>query len=355
MALSYTNYAKDKILEQMRNIRYANGEMLFGFYNSVEQRFILQIDIQQLSNQADVFSREILTHRSKFDLKRFLGQYQDDWLRILHETYVYDRLKCIYYGINSINLMDLPEGLYSFPGNIILANLLSKNTFNYSTNDQQPFSLYINITYNSNIDELFKEVFEVYPDVKEGISDLPGVYRYVNFTYESVLRGLYNAKLYLEGNGKKSSKQNNNNNGNDKKENTSIFEISLLSDDTMKTFTVGDNNAFFNSFLNDEGNKFYFTLSESASKPEALRFNESIFLGRALGFVSKQLNISDNPMYTVANRNYYSDPFTRDEVYSVTALKSEFIPLSQEQIKEYLGINTYEIVRKNGGNGSNPP
>jgi hypothetical protein len=92
------------------------------------------------------------------------------------------------------------------------------------------------------------------------------------------------------------------------------------------------------------------------SKPEALRFNESLHCGRAVGFRRDQFILESNSFYKVATRR---DPdfLTREEVYSITGLKSEMVPSSMEQIKYYLGINSY--ISQNGTNPNggtvNPP
>lgn len=341
MPLTYKNNAKDHILRQTRNIRYADGQMLFGFYNSVEIQCKLVLDAQQLFNQGDIFAREILTHRSKFDLKRFLGQYQDDWLRILCEAYVYDRLKCIYYGINNINMLDVPSGVCSFPGNIILNRWLARNSYNFQTGDRQPYTLYVRLQYANDCKKLFEQVFEICPDLKDGLSDFEGIYSYVNAQYESVLKGLFNAKSYLDTNLKDVSGVR-----------KSLFEIDYLNTTSFDKVFAEANNPIVNSFLSEDGKSFYFIQPTQDSVPESLRNNETVFLARAVGIRSTQLSISNNNMYTVVNRNNVSDPFTRDEVYAVTGLKSELVPYSMDQIKMYLGINSY--TSKGGSNGNNP-
>jgi hypothetical protein len=52
-------------------------------------------------------------------------------------------------------------------------------------------------------------------------------------------------------------------------------------------------------------------------------------------------------------RDNISDPFTKEEVYAITGLKSELTPYSMDQISEYLRIN---IINKlnNGGNDEKP-
>jgi hypothetical protein len=339
MSLKYKNFSTDHILKQARNIRYANGNMMFGFYNSLELDLEVKLDAQQLFIQADVFARQILLHRSLFDLKRFLGQYQSDWQRILMEAYVYDRLKAIYYGVNSINMLDWPKGLVSFPGNIILSRVLSKNAFIHNTNDSQPFSLNMSIYIDNNLENLFKQIFEICPRLKQGFSTRPGVYTYVNSESETVLRGLFNAKVYLKSKG---------NNGK-----FDLFDIHDFDTDTLDTHILRDSFALANGVMHKDFKKWFFYLPESSSEPAALRFNESIFLGRALGItMSNNLDVSGNNMYSTAARNYISDAFTRDEVYSVTAVKSELTPYTMDEIKHYLNINSYE-VDENNENGDN--
>lgn len=328
MILSYKNFARDEILKQLRNIKYAQGEMLYGFENSVSLTLNLNIEPKHISKQADVFAREILMHRSKFDLKRFLGPYDQDWCRILHEAYVYDRCKCIYYGLNSNNIMGFPEDLVSFPGNVLLSNILKKRRFQYSTNDSQPMSLYVDVVSLGDSASVLKPIFALYPDVGEGITNIPNVVSYVNMKYESVLRGLMNAKTYLDS--RKGTDGG-----------TSLFEITTLSDEVISGMLSEESNPLINSFLNQSHNEFSFILPTSNSGPMGLRFNESIFISRALGFTSIGIKEGSNFFYTRVPRNSSADMFTRDEVYSVTGMTSEIMPFSDERIKEYLEINTY--------------
>lgn len=342
MVLSYKNYAKKEVLTHVRNIRYASSEMMFGFYNTVTLELKLQLDVTTLSNQADVFARQMMQHSSLFDFKRFLGSYQEDWPRLLHETYVYDRLRCIYYGYKSINMLRLPSIAYAFPGNIILMNSIIDGYYQFDSKDEQPYSLFVNIDKTVKVESLLRPVFDEYPNLEEGISSIEHAPSYVNFTYEKVLTGLFNAKSYLKT--KRASFDN-------------LFEIKKLDDETTRSMLLNDSNPIANSFLNTEGDKFFFTMPVERSKPQGLRFDESLFISRALGFTSKQINVNGNNLYTSANRQAQLDPFTRDEVYSITGLKSELLPMSPNDIKRYLNINSYNAIQvkfesSNGGNGS---
>jgi hypothetical protein len=344
MPLTYKNNAVVEILNQNRNIRYADAQMYFGFYNNITIELRLVLDPVQIFNQADIFAREILTHRSLFDMKRFLGSYQDDWTRLLIEAYVYDRLKAIYYGLNSRYMMEFPKDLVSFPGNVLLANLLKQGQYNFTTNDVQPFSLYVNIqNLDVNYNQLFEPIFEICPSLRAGLSDSRGAYSYVSSVHESILKGLANAKMYMQ-----SSKNN--------KGNNDLFYVSDLANDQIASFTLQESNPIINSFLNEKGDKFFFILPTQDSKPEALRFNESLHFGRAVGFRRDQFILESNSFYKVATRR---DPdfLTREEVYSITGLKSEMVPNSMEQIKYYLGINSYISQNGTSPNGGtvNPP
>lgn len=329
MALIYKNISSDEILSKYRNLRYANGEMLFGFNNILDFDLTLELDIQHLSLQADVFAREMLTHQGAFDFKRFLGQYREDWLRLLHEAYIYDRLKNVYYGVLSYNLLKIPEGTYSFPGNVILLHNLAKRRFEYTTNDAQPYTLQVGIKYETNIQELFKPIFDVFPDIEEGISYNVNYPSYVCSRYEAILKGLHSAKLYLEGR---------RNSGTPKE----LFSMVEMNDVRIEAFVNVGTNPIWNSFLGKDGKEFFFVLPQKDSTPEALRFNESLHIGRAVGMVSEQLNYGGNNFYNVAPRNTLNDFMTREEVYAITGLKSNIVPYTLEQIEQYLGYNSYD-------------
>lgn len=335
MTLSYKNLGKDEILNQLRDIRFANGEMLFGQYNTVSIDFDFIVDVQQISIQADVFAREMITHRSDFDFKRFLGQYQIDWLRILHEAYVFDRCRAIYYGMNSINMLSTPNDIKSFTGHVLLFNMLSKMNFKFTTADEQPYQIYANVKYPGDALTLLEPIFKAYPNVKEGISDNPRYISYVNQTYDAVLEGLYNGSMYLNS-----------------RNNSSFFSIKSLDDETIANVLSDTSNPILNSFLSKDGRKFYFIHPSNVSGPGKMKFNESIFINRALGFRSNQLNVDENTFYKVAKRDAIRDVLTKEEVYAITGLKTEIIPYSTAQTNEYLGFNSYKSVNSDGNTTS---
>lgn len=331
--LTYKNLAKDIVLKDLRNLKYANSDMYYGFNNTISLNMELSIDVLQISLQANIFCREMLNLKGKIDFKRFLGSYQSDWPRLLHNVYVYDRIKCIYYGINLTKMPKLPENMHSFPGNILLTHLISKNTFRFDTKDEQPFSFFVKLVYETS-SSCFDPIFTEYPDLRTGMSDNPNIISYVNIEYEPIMQGLYYAKEYLASKAK------------DREGNNNLFEIHELNSTKIESFTSGEVNPIANSFLNDDGDKFYFVLPPNESKPQALRFNASVFLPRAIGLRSNQLILEDNNFYKVARRDTSSDIFTRDEVFSITGLKSEIIPDSRNQIMEYLGINSFKLERE---------
>lgn len=355
MAISYKNFGIKEILNKYRNIAYASFAMYFGFQNTIEQEFELVIDIDQISQQADIFAREMMANRSLFDFKRFLGSFQEDWTRLLHEAYVYDRLFTIYYGLNSNNIMDFPENSFSFPGNVLLLNLLTKNSFRYSTNDSQPFSLFVKINVPSGtIEEFFQQIFDIYPDLRNGMSTNPRVVSYMNARYESILRGLYYGKQYLIG-------KNRNGKGKSRSQNHDFYEMVKTNDEKIANMISDDSNPLMNSFLNKLGNKFYFLMPIENSVPSALRYNESVFISRGIGFRSTQVVQFENPFYNVVDRQITGDPFTREELYSITGIKTEMVPYTMEEIINYLGIKPGDPnlehlnIKWKGGTSSSTP
>lgn len=346
MVLTYRNNSSDHILNKLIDVRYSNRQLLFGFDNNISVDYNFNVDVQQISLQADVFARQMFTYRSLFDMKRFLGSYQDDWLRLLHEAYVYARARAIYYGISSIYLMELPSDSINFPGNVLMTNLLAKRAFQFHIQDQQPRGIYAKINYSTNVLELLEPIFETYPDVKDGISDIPNVPSYQNEKYQAILNGLQAGLLYLNTRRENSSKN--------------LFYMAELNDQTISQMTSPMSNPMLNSHLSLDGNKFYFINPVSVSGPGKMRFNESLYLSRAIGLCSDQLTIESNDFYNVADRDYYSDFLTREEVYAITGIKSEIVPYSWDQILVYLGIDTYKLEnnlqiskRKRPSNGNN--
>jgi len=351
MNLSYKSQAKDIILNGLRNIRYANCDSQFGFDNTITMELELDLDVKHISLQADVFARQILSQKSKFDLKRFLGRRDDEWERLLHEAYIYDRLRCVYYGITDCNTYRLPSNTYSFVGHTFLMHSLSKRNFQFSSGDEEnTYTLYVRIK-NKNIQEIFKPIFEVFPDIEEGISYDPGVVSYVNAHYETVLNGLYNAKKYLD----------KLNEGISKERLADIFSYEMieLNSNSIEQFFTDDSNPIINSFLGRTKTEFFFIIPQASSTFNALKFKESTFISRALGFVSTQLSEKGNNFYTMANRNTQNDVFTREELYSVTGIKSNLIPLPLDQIEAYLQINRKKrnsfIVKLDNKRDSNTP
>lgn len=340
MPLSYKNLSKDDLLYQSKNINLAEAGLVYND-NLLEISPELIIDVNQISHQADVFARELYTHRSKFDMKRFLGSYEDDWLRLLHETYVYDRCKCLYYGVNSTFISKFPDDVYSFPGNVLLFILLKNRTYKFTIKDDIPFTINFKLRGTGIFNILAEPIFKEYPELKNGISDIQNVYSYFNSEYEKILEGLYTGKVYLDG--------NKTNGGG------SLFEIIKMNDIKMNSFFLDESFPFMNSFISKDNKKFYFILPNHNSKNLSMRFNESIYISRALGLRCDGLIYRDNQLYRKANKDDLSDFNIREEVFSITGLRTDIVPYSQSQIKEYLGINTFKKLNEVAVENSNLP
>ncbi len=191
-------------------------------------------------------------------------------------------------------------------------------------------------------------MFEFYPELKEGLSDYDNNYSYMNSKYESILRGLYNAKLYMDtAPGKNAS-------------NSSLFDMKMMNDDSIDAFLVEDSCPLLNSFLNEGFDRFYFIFPTEQSGPLKMHFNESLFVSRAMGMTSIQLEVEGNALYKVADRSLSGDVYAKDDVYSITGLKSEIVPYSDKLIIEYLGLKDRVTIDPEGtfnfgGNNINTP
>lgn len=343
MSLSYRNYSTDEILKQCRNIDYAACLDLYSSVNNnIEIVSELKIDLLQLKQQADIFAKQMLVHKSKADFKRFLGSRDDKWKKLLHEAYVYDRCRSIYYGLNSVFMSKFPASIHSFVGNVLLANLLKDNTRKFDTKDVLQYNLYFRVDLDRKAMKLLDPVFEIYPNLKTGMSIHENSYSYINAEYESILTGLYNAKNFIERN---NTTSNSNNNGSSTNSNASasspratIFDMCTLDSDTVLQFFSDAQYPFMNSFLNDSGDKFSFILPSNESKPESIKHNESVFLARSLGLVSKGVFRQENNIYCSVPRKFSSDNLIYNEVYSVTGLKTEMLPDSEDFINAYLSL-----------------
>lgn len=342
MSLSYRNYSTDEILKQCRNIDYAAClELYGGVNNNIEMVSEIKINVLQIKQQADIFAKQMLIYKSKADFKRFLGSRDDRWKRLLHETYVYDRCRSIYYGLNSIFMSKFPINTHSFVGNVLLANLLKDNYRKFDTKDVLQYNLYFKVEFNRKASELLDPIFKVYPNLKSGMSTNENSYSYVNTEYESILTGLYNAKTFMEKNNTNNSNSNSNSatpSANVSSPRSTIYDMCTLDSDNVLQFFTDAQYPFMNSFLNENSDRFSFILPSSDSKPESIKHNESVFLARAVGLVSKGVVRQENNLYCSVPRKFSSDNLIYNEVYSITGLKTEILPDSEDFINSYLVI-----------------
>lgn len=333
MSLSYKNLAFDELVTNYRDLRYANGALNFGYANSVNQLLTLQLDVTHLGMQADVFTQGMDKFRSKLMLKKYISARPSEWSQMLHEAYVYDRLRCIYYGLTFNSLVKLPENISAFPGNVLLMHFLSRGVFKFEQNDEQPFSLTISIEAVRSFETLVKPILDKYPNLKVGLSDYSNTSYFYNSNYERILTGLSNDREYLIGRRPGNGGNNNNNNNSN-----NIFEITKLTDDRIMSFLNKDSNPIANSFLSKELNKFLFNMPYDKSGPQALRFNESLFLPRAVGLTGNNISYEGNPFYKSVPRRISKDIMAKEEVYAVTGLKCSVVPQSSSEMNFYLKV-----------------
>jgi hypothetical protein len=115
----------------------------------------------------------------------------------------------------------------------------------------------------------------------------------------------------------------------------SLYEITYLTDKNVISNLTEESNPILNSFLSKDHSSFSFILPTNESGPNALTFNESVFLSRAIGLTSDGISVNGSKIYNTVKRAVSSDRFIRDEVYSVTGLKTERVPYSLDQIMNY--------------------
>jgi hypothetical protein len=122
-----------------------------------------------------------------------------------------------------------------------------------------------------------------------------------------------------------------------------------------------------NSFLSPDSDKFYFIFPQNQANDNSIEWNESIFLARAIGVRSDSYCYEDNQYYVSVDREIVGDKLTRFDVYAITGLKTEALPLSPEQIDDLLdfrsdgsipqnrtSVTDFVNGKGNGGNVKNP-
>lgn len=334
--LQYSNLSTNFILNQFKHINYASNQSQFGFGNILTHNIEFTIDNVQIGLQADVFSREILTNKSTIDFKRFLGSDSQDYQRLITEAYIYSFAKAVYYGTNNISVNNYPKDSYCFPGHALLSRFLSDTVYSFHIGEETSFSLYVNISYDNEDNRLLKQIFCIAPDLEEGLSRINNVFTYRNVRYETVLKGLHQA-LRKKNEGKTSEQK---------------FYVTTFDDPAIDSFTLNDSNPIVNSALSPKGEKFYFINPVSTVQ---MKQNESLFIGRALGFNHQGLETFENKYFTCIPRNAYADHLITDEVYAITGLKSQLTSYTYKQLQEYLNVPyVFETGGKLSGDSYGP-
>lgn len=327
MALSYKNLSTDTIMEENRFLNYFSGNMLYSQNNIVMLTFVLMIDPQQWALQADIWSRQVMLFRSDFDFKRFLGSDYELWQQKLHLTFIYTKLKAIFYGSKANFTHEWPKDTVNFPGNVLLAHCLRDGVYQFHIEDQQPMNLYISLKLEDTFEVSTKGIFEAYPELKQGLSISGNNFSYVNVMCESILRGLSNGRDFLMSRNNKNRSMN-------------MYELYSYDDENVSKFLKKDSNPFANSCLSTDFKEFKLIIPRDNTSPKTIKFNESLFLSRALGFTCDDLpSFEGNNVYKVIKRDYYEDVFTKDEVYSITGIKSDMVPYTNDEILDYLNLN----------------
>lgn len=336
MKVSYKNKSTDLIIGKSVNLIYGASNSTYGL-NYVNLDFQLVIDIDHLRQQADVFSREIMTLKPRIQFKRFMGDNYESWVGLLHESFIYSYALCVFYGINEKNLLNFSNTGYVFPGHLVLTRLLFEGNYQFHSRDDKfiPFSFFAKVEHSIDAESVLKPIFDVYPNIKDGFTSGKNP-SFMSFIHETVLKGLYDASVFL--------KSNKNYGG-------QLFDVVPLNSEEFKSVTSDLNNPLCNGFLSLDGKQFHF-IDVNYSSRENIRFNESIFLTRAIGLRSSGLTVVENNFYNVVQRDPSYDRLVKDDVYAILGLESVLSPYSMQQIQHYLGIITkYPNKEKDGEEG----
>jgi hypothetical protein len=327
--LTYKNHSTDVILQKYVNILSANGTNTYMSSNIIEMSYKLVVDVEHASQCADVFARQIYTLRGKCDFKRFLGANDRKWLYLLHCSYIYSYLKCVYYGMCYNEIVSLPEDNIAFPGHVLLLHMLRRQRFQFNSTGSFTSSLYGKIESDYTLKDFLEPFFSTYPELGEGISQINNIYTYSNSRFEAILKGLYDALTYL--NSKRDNSDKN------------LFQMNKINDSQIVQFLSPESNPLFNGHLNKTGDKYFFILPKDGVVNDNLHFNESMFLTRAVDLRSSQLVTSQNPYYIFANR-IQIDFMIREDVYAVTGLESNMMPYGENQVMDYCNVSTDELI-----------
>jgi hypothetical protein len=355
--LTFENFASKEILSRYRDIRFSLDKLQNGgSENFLNRTSNIVIDTVQITLQADVFRSGVLSFGSKLYLKKVFGAERGDWGRQIVETYVYDRLRCLFFAYFGTKIKNLPN-TKCFKGNSILRELIERQSFRFQEGNNNKMIISNDVVLQDDFIESLEDALDVFPNLRNGLRYDSRTGMWTNPIYDGFLEGLYDEMVNF--------KNNRDYLDSDK---DAMYEMTTLTNDSILDQILKEkSNPILNSFLSPDSDKFYFIFPQNQANDNSIEWNESIFLARAIGVRSDSYCYEDNQYYVSVDREIVGDKLTRFDVYAITGLKTEALPLSPEQIDDLLdfrsdgsipqnrtSVTDFVNGKGNGGNVKNP-
>jgi len=329
--LTYSNYGSKIIISKRRDTRFASDRLHnAGPENHIQRILKAILDINQIAMQADIMSRAILGLGSDVYLKKVFGAERPDWARQLSECFVYDRVRCFFYAFFNTRIDSIPD-VRCFKGHLALHKFVASQNITFTEGSDNTMSISTIVVTQEDFIEVLEELLNYWPNLRYGLSYKVGKPHWNNPILEGFLNGLYSemTNIMSDKNVSQSTKD-------------LMFEMTNLTNDSFMDQIVKESaNPILNSYLSEDGKEFSFVNPPEISGDNSIKFNESVFLARAIGIRADELLIDSNQVYTKVPRNIDIDTMTRFEVHAITGIKSDLVPNTKEEMDRYLGFDTY--------------
>lgn len=354
MAISYECFIPETFFKLHIDAKYASGNFRYGIDNQYYIDLIFSFHYASLRAQAGLFSTSVSSHKDSIDIKRFFGSRSGDWNRWLYQTYIYSFAKAFFHGIYSSEIKYDPENSYVFYGHGVLKEVLSRNSFMWQEIDgTESCGIILNIKLSKDRDDLMDELITNFPFLRNCMNRGSGNYSFLNPTFEGCLNSLNyqcsssnnfvssGERPFVEDKEDETISKSNFNMR--KKKTPFVIEIGTLGHENFHSSVSNVNLAIGNSFYSLNKKVFYHIMTNSSSV--RLRRNQSLFLGRALGFLCPNLPVvNGNGFY----RRYLIngdvvDHLIGEDLYSVTGIKNDGGTLSNTIILEFDTVRKGEL------------
>jgi hypothetical protein len=120
---------------------------------SIKIRYKVDPIKERLEKQAQVFAEKCFSMH-QIEWRYVLNQYQNKWIPILEEVYLYSYFKCLLYATAGFRVSELPENCFCILGHGIMYQVLNKTNISFEHNGMTVN--YLHVCKNSHYEELIK-------------------------------------------------------------------------------------------------------------------------------------------------------------------------------------------------------